>query len=44
MGSRVALSYTKYFKEDEYGNLSFFAERLTGLTAFSHEKSAESAM
>ena len=28
---RVLLTFTEYFKPDEYGNLTFLAERLTGL-------------
>lgn len=30
-GERVFLTFTEYFKPDEYGNLAFLAERLTGL-------------
>jgi CRISPR-associated protein (TIGR03984 family) len=32
--SRAALSYREYFRKGDYGNLFFFAERLTGLTTF----------
>jgi CRISPR-associated protein (TIGR03984 family) len=30
-GDSIALSHVEYFKTDDYGNLTFFAERLTGL-------------
>jgi CRISPR-associated protein (TIGR03984 family) len=33
-GRRVCLGFKEYFSEDEYGNLTFFAERLTGLQEF----------
>jgi CRISPR-associated protein (TIGR03984 family) len=34
-GDSVALSYLEYFKTDDYGNLAFFTERLTGLPVLS---------
>ncbi|MDR1874239.1 MAG: hypothetical protein LBQ90_04395 [Synergistaceae bacterium] len=34
-GQRVYLEFREYFSEDDYGNLTFFAERLTGLKALS---------
>jgi CRISPR-associated protein (TIGR03984 family) len=42
-GDNLALSYLEYFKTDDYGNLTFFAERLTGVKKYEHNEAAASS-